>query len=275
MLAKLRESPHIAPAVFFTGVGVGHVVSVGPPLWGLAFLALGVVWFSYAVIDCWRAPAARSPYFYACTVTIVGAVYTSWLWYFDPNWTRAAIIEATNVVARNGVTCKDLGRKDALEFLAANGQDLTGKEFDCAYLEGLTLPPGTKARYLEWAGGKGQGAVLVGVEIGGSKLSETDFTGADFSDGILDNAIFGAHWLRNEKTDRARCYRGAIMNEAKLDGADLRAAWLVGVRGLTCKQLKRAKNWENSVRDESLSCGATIPELRQYLYTKKWPQTCE
>ena len=45
-----------------------------------------------------------------------------------------------------------------------------------------------------------------------------------------------------------------------LSGANLMEADLRGVKQLTCEELKWAEKWEHTYRDETLACGAFIPE---------------
>ncbi len=49
-----------------------------------------------------------------------------------------------------------------------------------------------------------------------------------------------------------------------LDGADLNFGNLQGVSGLLCEDLKKAKNWRNTVRDENLRCGGDILSWQEW-----------
>ena len=44
------------------------------------------------------------------------------------------------------------------------------------------------------------------------------------------------------------------------DGADLAGAFLNGAQFLICAQLVGARNWQSAFRDETLACGASIPD---------------
>jgi hypothetical protein len=45
-----------------------------------------------------------------------------------------------------------------------------------------------------------------------------------------------------------------------LDGADLAGASLYGAQFLNCAQLVTTRNWQSAFRDNSLACGAPIPD---------------
>jgi uncharacterized protein YjbI with pentapeptide repeats len=53
---------------------------------------------------------------------------------------------------------------------------------------------------------------------------------------------------------------GANFFKVVLDGADLAGAFLNGVQFLNCPQLVGARNWQSAFRDETLACGASIPD---------------
>ncbi len=116
-------------------------------------------------------------------------------------------------------------------------------------------------------------AKFSGVNLAGSIVSATDFSGADFTQANFSYAIIGQHLLF-EKTGRARCFPGADLSGANLNGTDLLRSYLKGVKGLTCGQLIKAKNWEQTARDRDLAWGAEIPELPLYEYIKSWPRRC-
>ena len=74
----------------------------------------------------------------------------------------------------------------------------------------------------------------------------------------LYNVEFGCIDLRNGES---RCtnlqyadLRGAYLVEVNLDGVDLANARLEGIHGLKCDELRRAKNWQQTFRDERLNC---------------------
>jgi uncharacterized protein YjbI with pentapeptide repeats len=93
------------------------------------------------------------------------------------------------------------------------------------------------------------GASLRGLDLTGANLGETDLKGADVRGTILSHAcLIGADLT------------AANMFKAVLDNADLNGAELRGARFLDCAQLTAARNWQAAFRDESLACGAPIPE---------------
>jgi len=53
---------------------------------------------------------------------------------------------------------------------------------------------------------------------------------------------------------------GANFFKAVLDGADLAAAHLDGAQFLNCAQLIVTRNWQSAYRDETLACGAAVPD---------------
>ena len=93
------------------------------------------------------------------------------------------------------------------------------------------------------------GAGLRGLDFSGFDLSRTDFRRAD-----LRGTNLSAANLSGARLD------GANVFKAVLDGADLAGAVLNGVQFLNCAQLVVARNWQSAFRDETLGCGASIPD---------------
>ena len=92
-------------------------------------------------------------------------------------------------------------------------------------------------------------AGLRGLDLSGFDLSRTDLRGADLRGANLSGAnLSGAH------------LDGANFFKAVLDGADLAAALLSGAQFLNCAQLAVTRNWQSAFRDETLGCGASIPD---------------
>jgi uncharacterized protein YjbI with pentapeptide repeats len=52
---------------------------------------------------------------------------------------------------------------------------------------------------------------------------------------------------------------GANFFKAALDGANLAGAYLGGAQFLNCAQLIVTQNWQSAFRDETLGCGAAVP----------------
>ena len=92
-------------------------------------------------------------------------------------------------------------------------------------------------------------AGLRGLDLSGFDLSRTDLRGAD-----LRGTNLSAANLSGARLD------GANVFKAVLDGADLAGAVLNGVQFLNCAQLVVARNWQSAFRDETLGCGASIPD---------------
>jgi len=53
---------------------------------------------------------------------------------------------------------------------------------------------------------------------------------------------------------------GANFFRAALDGADLAGAYLDAAQFLNCAQLIVARNWQSAFRNETLACGAAVPD---------------
>jgi uncharacterized protein YjbI with pentapeptide repeats len=92
-------------------------------------------------------------------------------------------------------------------------------------------------------------AGLRGLDLSGFDLSRTDLRNADLRGTNLCQAnLSGAH------------LEGANLFKAVLDGADLAGAFLYGAQFLNCAQLVATRNWQSAFRDETLACGASIPD---------------
>jgi uncharacterized protein YjbI with pentapeptide repeats len=93
------------------------------------------------------------------------------------------------------------------------------------------------------------GAGLRGLDLSGFDLSRADLRGADLRGANLSNVdLSGAH------------LEGANFFKAVLDGANLAEAFLAGAQFLNCAQLIVTRNWQSASRDETLGCGASIPD---------------
>jgi uncharacterized protein YjbI with pentapeptide repeats len=92
-------------------------------------------------------------------------------------------------------------------------------------------------------------AALRGLDLTGFDLSRADLRGADLrGTRLCDADLSGA------------CMEGANFFKAVLDGADLAAARLDGAQFLNCAQLIVTRNWQSAYRDETLACGAAVPD---------------
>jgi uncharacterized protein YjbI with pentapeptide repeats len=92
------------------------------------------------------------------------------------------------------------------------------------------------------------GASLRGLDLADADLTHADLTGADLRGTILSRAL-----LSGADLSGANCFK------AVLDGADLANARLLGVQFLTCAQLVATRNWQSTLRDPDLACGAPLP----------------
>ena len=94
-------------------------------------------------------------------------------------------------------------------------------------------------------------AALRGLDLTGFDLSLADLRGADLrGTNLCDADLSGAH------------LEGANVFKAALDRADLAEAYLDGAQFLNCAQLIVTRNWQSAFRDETLACGAAIPDRK-------------
>jgi hypothetical protein len=92
-------------------------------------------------------------------------------------------------------------------------------------------------------------AALRGLDLTGFDLSRADLRGADLRGTRLCDADLSGGRME-----------GANFFKAVLDGADLAAAHLDGAQFLNCAQLIVTRNWQSAYRDETLACGAAVPD---------------
>jgi uncharacterized protein YjbI with pentapeptide repeats len=92
-------------------------------------------------------------------------------------------------------------------------------------------------------------AGLRGLDLSGYDLSRVDLRGADLrGTNLRDADLSGARMA------------GANFFKATLDGADLAGAYLDQALFLNCAQLIVSRNWQSAYRDETLACGAVVPD---------------
>src|SRR3984893_1188914 len=92
-------------------------------------------------------------------------------------------------------------------------------------------------------------AALRGLDLTGFDLSRADLRGADLrGTNLRDSDLSGAR------------LEAANFFKAVLDGADLPGAYLDGAQFLNCAQLIVTRNWQSAYRDETLACGAALPD---------------
>jgi uncharacterized protein YjbI with pentapeptide repeats len=92
-------------------------------------------------------------------------------------------------------------------------------------------------------------AALRGLDLSGFDLTRVDLRGADLrGTKLCDADLSDAH------------LEGANFFKAVLDGANLAGAFLAGAQFLNCAQLVVTQNWQAASRDETLGCGASIPD---------------
>ncbi len=94
-------------------------------------------------------------------------------------------------------------------------------------------------------------AGLRGLDLSGFDLSRADLRGADVrGTKFCDADLSGAH------------LEGANFFKAALDRANLSGGFLTGAQFLNCAQLVVSRNWQSAFRDETLGCGAPIPDRK-------------
>jgi uncharacterized protein YjbI with pentapeptide repeats len=94
-------------------------------------------------------------------------------------------------------------------------------------------------------------AGLRGLDLSGFDLSRADLRDADLRGANLSGAdLSGAH------------LDGANLFKEALDGADFAGAFLYEVQFLNCAQLLVTRHWPSAFRDETLGCGAPIPDRK-------------
>jgi uncharacterized protein YjbI with pentapeptide repeats len=94
-------------------------------------------------------------------------------------------------------------------------------------------------------------AGLRGLDLSGLDLSRADLRTADLRGTNLSGANLSGARLE-----------GANFFKAVLDGANLAGAFLTGSQFLDCAQLVVTRNWQSAFRDETLGCGASIPDRK-------------
>ena len=96
------------------------------------------------------------------------------------------------------------------------------------------------------------------------ELSRAGLRGLDLSRFDLSRANLRGADLRGTKLCAADLsdahLEGANFFKAVLDGANLAGTFLDGVQFLNCAQLIVTRNWQSAFRDETLGCGAPVPD---------------
>jgi uncharacterized protein YjbI with pentapeptide repeats len=93
------------------------------------------------------------------------------------------------------------------------------------------------------------GAGLRGLDLSGYDLSQADLRGADLRGTNLSEANLSRAHLED-----------ANFFKAVLDGANLAGAF--EAQFLNCAQLIVTQNWQSAFRDDTLGCGASIPDRK-------------
>ena len=198
------------------------------------------------------------------------------------NQINKAYTDAIDQLSNDKITIR-LGGAYALEQLAQNNQSMHSQimEVLCSYVrlnspsniekpeedKNITLDIQT---ILTIIGRRNHEFDKEPLDLSGSNLRKANLEGANLEGANLLGADLFAANLENAKLQKANLQdanlTGANLEGANLLGADLFAANLFAASlrdaiNLTCKQLKEAKNWEQSYRNLELACGAEIPEM--------------
>ena len=95
---------------------------------------------------------------------------------------------------------------------------------------------------------------LKGTDLKGSDLTLAILSGSKLSSAYLDNAILKNANLENSDLTKTS-FLYADFTETNLKDANLKGSDLRNAKGLSCEQLKKAVNWEDTYRDDVLLCG--------------------
>ena len=120
----------------------------------------------------------------------------------------------------------------------------------------VAMPARGAAVWNEWRAKHDEMPDLSRAGLRGLDLSGFDFSGADLQGADLRGTKLSGANLSGAHLD------GANIFKAVLDGADLAGAFLNGAQFLNCAQLVVTRNWQSAFRDDTLACGASIPERK-------------
>jgi uncharacterized protein YjbI with pentapeptide repeats len=110
------------------------------------------------------------------------------------------------------------------------------------------------AAWNAWRAEHGETPDLSHAGVRGLDLSGFDLSQADLGDADLRGTNLSQANLSGAQLERANLFK------AVLDGADLQRAFLYGAQFLNCAQLIVTRNWQSAFRDETLGCGASLPD---------------
>lgn len=118
-----------------------------------------------------------------------------------------------------------------------------------------------KRAYIGWSSLKN--VTFYKADISFANLIYTEMEKANLKSANLTKSdLLGAQLAGTNFTDANLSYARlslATMNGAILKNADLLNTNLIDVKGLSCNQLRSAKNWSTTYRDKKLACGEKIP----------------
>ena len=137
------------------------------------------------------------------------------------------------------------GRINVIDELISRGESLDGLDLSRAML--FRIEPAVSSRIPFMS----RDVQYIGLNVQSASLLRANFNHsglwwADFSKAALWHSTFHCADLT-----------GAVFKDSFIEEVDFRFS-----KGLTCEQLKMGEGWENSYRDELLSCEAEIPDFR-------------
>lgn len=154
------------------------------------------------------------------------------------------------VMGRRDVRHDQGGESLNLEITNLSGADLIRSKLSGANLVGAILD-GAHLFSADLSGADLSGAFLFRADLRSAHLSSADLFVADLSGADLSNANLSFAELSHAKLTNARLnnanFSGAFLFRADLSGADLTGTNLQQTEGITTRQIKTAKNWQNAL----------------------------
>ncbi len=129
------------------------------------------------------------------------------------------------------------GRELAIRDLIKDDVPMAGINIENAWLQ-----------YADLSNGDFNNSNFKNTRISGVEFMKANFTYAKFTNSVLIDIDFSDAVLEGVDFTNTQMFR------LNLSGANLNKAVLIGVKGLTCEQLKMAKNWEKAKRSTSFVC---------------------
>jgi len=191
----------------------------------------------------------------------IGIIVTAVKFYWDTgdrhrkhlfeNWD---VIALNNTDSHGNIITVNRGRKEALEYLHDQGEDLSKVKAEEAVLNGLNLPGRARLQQSIF-----KGATLFRAYLSGANLWNVDFQNANLDSANLRGANLQFADFKNADLQKA-CLRDAKLDHAifnsksNLDQVDFR-----GATGLDLAALQKTNNYKTAIYDERLSLQLGLP----------------